>query len=162
MAQTDSTLARNAIFLDGTRTITAWAGAEMPLVGFDFERQLSSHGWSLLGTVRFGYTEDGPDVDWGWAGGLGFRKYLYRPFSGTFLQLYGDGGEGYSETEYDKTHTRFSYISLEFGYKMQWEDFMLSLHSGPAFFGFSDSKRVNLTAGVDIGFPFSAKTFHLP
>ncbi len=162
MAQTDSTMARNTLFLDVTRTITSWVGAELPLVGFDFERQISPRGWSLLGTVRFGYTEDGPDVDWGWAGGMGFRKYLYRPFSGTFLQLYGDVGEGHSKTEYESSRTRFAYGTLEFGYKMQWDDFMLSLHSGPAYFGFSNSKRVTLTGGIDVGFPFSAKTFNLP
>jgi hypothetical protein len=158
-AEAQLTVKHHFVYLDVTRFVTAIVGSETPLIGAHYEYLIGTSGFSLLGALRAGYLLSDNEEIKAFGGGFGLRYYLNHLGEGPFLQGFADGGESRSN---QSPRLRYGNFGFEYGYKLNFSDFLLSVHGGPQFYGFTDSKEINMTFGFDLGFPLSARSFDLP
>ncbi len=149
------------IYLDFTRLIIGMMGSEMAIIGVNYEYRFDASGLSLLTALHGGYFRNGSndDVMKAYGAGLGLRYYLYDLGKGPFFQAFADGGESRHNRQ---LRLRYGNFAIEYGYKLTLSDFLFSLHGGPQFHGFTHFKQFGVTLGIDLGFPLSARSFHLP
>lgn len=160
----------NALYFDLTRWVIVAAGGDIviPSAYLTYERILGQSGFGLLTALHAGYLAEGGDTHYAFGLGLGLRHYLYRPNRGVFLQVTGDAGFVYADYGVPDSYygendeERYLLLAAEYGYKLQTKSFMASVHAGPAFYGFTDTKKLSFIAGIDLGFPFSSHSFDLP
>jgi|GEM_PF-6306507 len=157
---------KNAVFIDFTQYLYSIIESEQPLVGVHYERSLGSAGVSLIGAFLAGFSESDDDTHSALALGIGLRQYLLSPFAGNFLQFQTLGGFGYhryrSGSSPSTEEQRYTFTSLEYGYKWQSKAFLFALHAGPCLRTSRSNIATSFTLGVDVGFPFSAGSFLIP
>jgi hypothetical protein len=148
----------HTVYLDFSRHLFSMVGAQGPMIGANWEYRLGQSPVSLLSAFRLGFVED-IETQWAYGFGLGARRYLYAPTQGAFLQCSVDMGEGRQD---GSPRRRYGFAAIEYGYKVVRDDFIFALHGGPQFYGYRDEKSTQLTFGMDLGFPLTARSFRHP
>ncbi len=154
---------RNAIFIAPLTMIIAGSSLEFPVVSMSYERMLG-RGYSLYLPFHGGYY-DSEDEKATWAVGFGggLRKYIGRPFSGSYFTFQYDQFLTNQESNDWNTNgsvdESLAFFQLSYGYKFQWSQFALDLGIGGAFYITETEKFTRPITAVNIGFPFSSKTF---
>lgn len=156
---------RNAVFIAPMTMLIAGTSLEFPVVSMSYERLLG-RGYSLYLPVHGGYYDsEGEEGIWAVGFGGGLRKYIGRPFSGSYFTLQYDqilSNQEADDWDWDSDGSvdeSLAFVQLSYGYKFQWLQFALDLGIGGAFYITESEKYTRPITAVNVGFPFSSKTF---
>ena len=156
---------KNALYAQPILTAILGGFSDQAIVSVAYERSLTENGLALIIPLHFGFNgyEDENSLAMGM--GIGGRKYIGRPFSGSYLTFQTD--YVYEWDEYSGpisttvTEDFVSITQLSFGYKWMWRPFILDMSLGGAFYATETAKHTNIIGNINFGFPFGKENFGL-